>query len=83
MNLDLIQARALLDLQNIPDQAIREQQRRNILALIGLGATADFDTVLGPRMSSWLELEPAFRDMFSRTFRTRRSGSSREGTSWP
>ena len=68
VNLDVIQARAILDLENIPDQAIREQQRRNILALIGLGATADFDTVLGPRMSSWLELEAAFRDMFSRAF---------------
>ena len=68
VNLDLIQARAILDLENIPDQEIREQQRRNILALIGLGATADFDTVLAPRMSSWLELEPAFQDLFRRAF---------------
>ena len=68
VNLDLIQAKAILDLENIPDAAIREQQRRNILALIGLGATADFDTVLGPRISSWLELESDFRDLFSRAF---------------
>ena len=68
VSLDLVQARAILDLENIPDAAIREQQRRNILALIGLGATADFDTVLGPRMSSWLELEPEFRELFSRAF---------------
>ncbi len=74
VNLDVIQARAVLDLQNIPDQAIREQQRRNILALIGLGATADFDTVLGPRMSSWLELEPAFRDLFGRAFGDEQNG---------
>ena len=68
VSLDLIQARAILDLENIPDAEIREQQRRNILALIGLGATADFDTVLGPRMSSWLDLEPELRELFSRAF---------------
>ena len=68
VNLDVNQAKAILDLQNIPDAAIREQQRQNILALIGLGATADFDTVLGPRISTWLELEPELRDLFSRAF---------------
>ena len=68
INLDLIQVKAVLDLANIPDPAIRDQQRQNILALIGLGATADFDSVLGPRISSWLELEPEFRDLFSRAF---------------
>lgn len=68
INLDLIQVKAILDLENIPDAAIREQQRRNILALIGLGATADFDTVLGPRISSWLQLEIEFQDLFNRAF---------------
>lgn len=68
VNLDVNQARAILDLESIPDQAIREQQRRNILALIGLAATADFDTVLGPRMSSWLQLEPVFQGMFGQAF---------------
>ncbi len=67
-NLDLIQARAILDLEIIPDPAIRERQRQNILALIGLGATADFDTVLGPRMSAWLGLEADFQEMFRRAF---------------
>ena len=74
VNLDLIQAKAILDLENIPDPAIREQQRQNILALIGLGATADFDTVLGPRMSSWLEQESEFRDLFSRAFGSAQNG---------
>ena len=64
IDLDLIQVKAILDLQNIPDPAIRDQQRQNILALIGLGATADFDTVLGPRISSWLNLESEFQSLF-------------------
>ena len=68
INLDLIQVRAILGLENIPDTAIREQQRQNILALIGLGATADFDTVLGPRISSWLQLEAEFQELFGRAF---------------
>ena len=68
VNLDVVQAKAMLDLQNIPDPEIREQQRKNILAVIGLGATADFDTVLGPRISSWLELESEFQELFRRAF---------------
>ena len=67
-NLDVVQAKAILDLENIPDPAIRQQQRENILAIIGLGATADFDTVLGPRISSWLELESEFQELFRRAF---------------
>ena len=67
-NLDVTQAKAILDLENIPDPELRQQQRENILALIGLGATADFDTVLGPRISSWLNLEPEFQSMFRRAF---------------
>ena len=68
VNLDVAQAKAVLDLQNIPDPEIREQQRKNILAIIGLGATADFETVLGPRISSWLELESEFQELFRRAF---------------
>ena len=81
-NLDLIQARAVLDLENIPDQAVREQQRRNILALIGMGATADFDTVLGPRMSSWLELETCFPGHVQLGVWRRRRPAGQEPQDW-
>ena len=74
VNLDLIQVRAILDLENIPDPVIREQQRQNILALIGLGATADFDTVLGPRISAWMQMETEFRQLFSRAFGSAQPG---------
>ena len=68
INLDANQARAIIDLENIPDPALREQQRRNILALIGMTATADFDTVIGPRISLWLDLEPQLQTLFKRAF---------------
>ncbi len=68
INLDSNQARAILGLEYIPDPALREQQRKNILSLIGMTATADFDTVIGPRISLWLELEPQLQDLFKRAF---------------
>ena len=68
VNLDLRQARAILDLDMIADAEVRERTRANMLALIDLEATADFNTILGPRISAWLELESDFQQLFRRAF---------------
>ena len=66
--IDPVQARAILDLDMISDTAVRERTRANMLALMGVGATADFSTVIGPRISQWIQLDPNFQNLFRRAF---------------
>ena len=72
--IDPVQARAILDLDMIADTTVRERTRENMLALMGVEATADFSTVIGPRISLWLQIESAFQDMFRRAFEDKGSG---------
>ena len=72
--IDPVQARAILDLDMIADTDVRDRTRQNMLALMGVEATADFSTVIGPRISLWLQLESEFQDMFRRSFEGRGGG---------
>lgn len=66
--IDPVQARAILDLDMIADAAVRERTRANMLALMGVEATADFSTVIGPRISQWVQLDAGFQSLFRRAF---------------
>ena len=72
--IDPVQARAILDLDMIADTTVRERTRENMLALMGVEATADFSTVIGPRISLWLQVESAFQEMFRRAFEDKGGG---------
>ena len=66
--LNIEQARTYLALEKIMNQYERNQRKAEFLASIRKRATADFATLNLPRVSLWLDLEPEFRDLFSRTF---------------
>ena len=66
--LDFDQAKAYFDLDTITNTKLREQKRAKFLASIEGTATADFATLIVPRVALWLDLEPNFRDLFARAF---------------
>ena len=66
--LNLDQARAYVDLDTITNTKLKEQKKAKLLANIEGSATADFATLIVPRVALWLDLEPKFRDLFARAF---------------
>ena len=66
--LNLDQARAYVDLDTITNTKLKEQKKAKFLASIEGNATADFATLIVPRVALWLDLEPRFRDLFTRAF---------------
>ena len=68
VRLDLNQARTWVNLLKMPDEKLRDRAKRNFLAGIKGKATADFESLILPRVQRWLDLEPEFRDLFALAF---------------
>ena len=68
VRLDLDQARAWVNLVQIPDEALRVREQRKFLDSIHGKATADFKSLILPRVRLWLDLEPEFWDQFALAF---------------
>lgn len=68
VRLDLDQARTWVNLVKISDEATRSREQRRFLERIHGRATADFKSLILPRVELWLALEPEFRDQFVLAF---------------
>ena len=61
-------ARAWLTASEIPDPALRQRMRRDILAIIEGDSDTDYTALIDRRATAWLELNPKLQELFRRAF---------------
>ena len=69
--LNIEQVKVFVKLDSITDPNVRDREKAKFIASIRGRATADFATLIVPKVALWLDLDPSFRELFVRAFGNR------------